>query len=68
MCVCVCACVRVCVCACVRVCVCVMIGSAANAAASPVANTHTASQPYTVDPPNVIGRGKHGASYYLTTF
>jgi len=28
-------------------------------AAAATANTHTTSQPYISDPPNVIGRGKH---------
>ena len=36
----------------------IVVGVAASAA-SPVANTHTAPQPYVIDPPNVIGRGKH---------
>ena len=48
-------------------CVSVMTGFAA-AAAGPIANTHATSQPYVIDPPNVIGRGKNGTQYSLGDF
>ena len=35
------------------------VASLAAAAATPVPNSHSSSQPYIADPPNVIGRGRH---------
>jgi len=44
-----------------------MTGFAA-AAAGPIANTHATSQPYVIDPPNVIGRGKNETQYSIGDF
>ena len=47
---------------------CVCVGLATAPTANPIANTHSASQPYIIDPPNVIGRGKNELWYSLGNF